>query len=142
FNVVNAATITAVVGAGAAAGKIIVTAPGGVASITGFTVTPPPVITSFSPSSGPAGSSVTITGTGFNAGIGSNVVYLGGVKATVTAATATSITVTVPTGTAWQPITVTSNNLTAYSALPFVVTFSGATSFNAKAFSPSSIFAS
>ncbi len=84
-----------------------------------------PTITSFNPLSGAIGSSVTITGTNFNATPANNVVYFGGVKATVTTASTTSLTVTVPSGAAYAPITVTTANLTASSALSYAVTFIG-----------------
>lgn len=84
-----------------------------------------PVIQSFNPTSGPINTSVIITGTGFNTVPSDNVVFFGATKATVTASTATTITVTVPAGATYQPITVTSNNLTAYSGLPFLVTTNG-----------------
>jgi hypothetical protein len=81
-------------------------------------------ISSFTPASGPIGSTVTITGTNFNS---SDIVYFGAVKALVTAASSTSLTVTVPAGASYQPITVTAQGLTAYSSKPFLVTFSGGT---------------
>lgn len=84
-----------------------------------------PVITSFSPTAGPIGTTVIITGTDFSTTPSSNIVYFGKVTATVTAATATSLTVTVPFGTSYDPITVTTGGLTAYSAKPFIVTFTG-----------------
>jgi len=84
-----------------------------------------PTINSFSPASGPVGTSVTITGTNFNTTPVNNIVFFGAVKATVTAATATSLTVTVPSGTNYQPITVTVNGLTAFSKKGFIVTFGG-----------------
>lgn len=86
-----------------------------------------PVITTFSPSSGPIGSSVTITGTGFNTTANQNVVFFGATQAVVTAASSTSLTVTVPLGANYQHISVTNlaDNLTAYSLQPFNVTFSG-----------------
>ncbi len=87
-----------------------------------------PKITSFAPASGPIGTVVKITGTNFNTTTDKNIVFFGAVKATVSAASATSLTVTVPIGTTYYPITVTTlnNNLTAYSSQPFLVTFSGA----------------
>ena len=69
------------------------------------TVYPLPVITSFSPASAIPGASVTLTGTGFNTTTTNNIVYFGATRATVTAASATSITVTVPTGATYAPIT-------------------------------------
>lgn len=96
-----------------------------------------PSITSFAPTSGPIGSNVTITGTNFNTTAANNVVYFGPVKATVNAATATTLTVTVPVGTNYQPITVLNiaSGLRAQSTLPFKVTFSSGLSISAMSFS-------
>lgn len=52
-----------------------------------------------------------------------NIVYFGQAKATVQAASVTSITVTVPFGATYQPITVTTGGLTAYSTQWFLPTF-------------------
>ncbi|MEP7143434.1 MAG: VCBS repeat-containing protein, partial [Ferruginibacter sp.] len=82
-----------------------------------------PSISSYSPASGPVGTTVTITGTNFSAVPANNIVYFGAVKAIASAATSTSVTVTVPAGTTYQPITVTTGNLKAYSDKPFMVTF-------------------
>lgn len=94
---------------------------------------PPPVITSFSPAAGPVGAVVTIKGTGFNTSAGSNIVYFGAVRAQVTTATDTTLSVLAPAGATYQPISVT-NKGTGYSTLPFVLTFSGGGSFVAGAF--------
>jgi uncharacterized delta-60 repeat protein len=82
-----------------------------------------PKIVSFSPMSGPVGSTVTITGSNFDPVPGNNIVYFGAVKANVTAATSTSLTVIVPIGATYQPITVTAKHATVSTATPFVVTF-------------------
>ncbi|MER0438106.1 FG-GAP-like repeat-containing protein [Emticicia sp. W12TSBA100-4] len=86
-----------------------------------------PIITNFSPASGPIGTSVTITGTNFNSTAIQNVVYFGATKATVSAASSTSLTVTVPVGATNQPISVlnASNGLFGYTVKPFHVTFTG-----------------
>lgn len=84
-----------------------------------------PVITSFTPTSGPVGTSVTISGTGFSSTPANNIVYFGATRATVTAATATQLTVTVPIGATYQPFTVLVNGLTAYSKSIFRVTYTG-----------------
>lgn len=95
-----------------------------------------PVINSFSPSSGPIGTTVTITGTNFDPSPANNTVWFGTVKAAVSATTSNTLTVTVPVGTSYRPITVTTNHFTAWSAQPFIVTFPGGdtaftpTSFN------------
>lgn len=61
-----------------------------------------PVITGFSPTNGPIGTSVTINGSHFSTTISENAVWFGGVKAVVTDATENSLTVTVPAGTGNQ----------------------------------------
>jgi len=84
-----------------------------------------PTITSFTPESGPVGTSVTITGTNFDTTPLNNTVFVGGVKAIVTAAAATELTITIPQGTTYTPITVLANGLMASSSKPFIVTFTG-----------------
>jgi hypothetical protein len=79
-----------------------------------------PTITSFSPSSGPVGTSVTINGTNFT---GATSVAFNGVSATTfTVNSATKITATVPTGATTGPITVTTPSGTATSTSNFAVT--------------------
>jgi hypothetical protein len=89
-----------------------------------------PAIISFSPASGPVGTTVTVTGTNFSTTPANNMVFIGGVKANVTAATATSLMATVPAGGLFQPISITTNGLTAYSSKPFIITFNGAPAFS------------
>ena len=80
-----------------------------------------PAITSFAPSSGQVGTTVVIRGNNFNATATNNVVYFGAVRANVISATPTALTVSVPLRTTYSYITVTTNNLTAYSVQPFNV---------------------
>ena len=122
FAVGASTSITAVVAAGAS-GDVLVTKTGGSAVMPGFTWINRPVITSFSPTSGPVGSMVTITGSGFSATPSNNIVYFGSVRAIVTATSATSISVEVPVGSSFDAIAITCNNLTAFSRIPFLVTF-------------------
>ena len=87
-----------------------------------------PVITSFSPASAKPGDAVTLTGTGFNTTTTNNIVFFGATRATVTAATATSVTVTVPTGATYAPITLlnTGTVLACASLSPFHPVYSPA----------------
>ncbi len=93
-----------------------------------------PTISSFSPVSGPVGTTVTITGTNFSSTAVNNMVFFGATKATVASATATSLVVTVPSGATFQPISVLVSGLTAYSSKPFVVTFGNNFTINTSSF--------
>lgn len=95
FTLVNGVTINAVVGAGAT-GNVSVTTPGGTAILAGFTFVPAPTITSFTPTSAPAGATVTITGTNLT---GTTAVSFGGTTAaSFTVVNATTITAVVGPG--------------------------------------------
>ncbi|HZG23916.1 MAG TPA: FG-GAP-like repeat-containing protein, partial [Chitinophagaceae bacterium] len=124
FTVVNDRTIKAVVGAGSSQ-DITVTSVLGTGRLSGFRFTiskhPVPVITTFVPTSGLPGSVVTISGRNFSLEASKNTVYFGAVQARVLSASNTSIQVRVPFGSTFQPLTVTVNNLTAYSVLPFKI---------------------
>jgi hypothetical protein len=77
-------------------------------------------LTGFSPASGAIGSSITLTGEGFSPEATSNIVFFsGGVRATVTSASETSLTVTVPPGAIYGPITITAGRSTVRSTLGF-----------------------
>lgn len=138
FTVVNPTTITAIVNATGATGNVSVTTPNGTTSLAGFTFVSAPRITSFSPTLGPAGTIVTITGQGFSSSPANNAVFFGPVRASISAASSTSLTVTVPPGTVYKPISVTVNGFTAYSKRPFVLTFAnnGITAFSSSSFAP------
>ncbi len=84
-----------------------------------------PVITRITPASAVAGTSIVIAGTNFSSNAASNLVYFGTVRANVASASATNLTVITPIGATFAPITVTVNNLTAYSPAPFLPTFAG-----------------
>lgn len=83
---------------------------------------PPPTISSFAPTSGPVGMTVTITGTNFDTTPANNIVKFNGTTATVSASTATSITITVPAGATTGTISVTVAGNTAVSTTNFTVT--------------------
>jgi hypothetical protein len=82
-----------------------------------------PTITDFNPKSGDVGSIVTITGTNFSTTPANNIVFFGATKATVTAATTTQLTVTVPNGVTISPVSVAVNGLTGLSSATFIPAF-------------------
>ena len=102
-----------------------------------------PSISSVSPNSGPVGASVTISGANFNIVPEKNTVYFGAARAKVNSASEKSLTVTVPSGSTYAPISVTnaSSSLSAYSTIPFDVTFSGGScgSFSSGSFVDTSV---
>jgi len=140
FTVVSPTTITAVVNKGAT-GEVSVKGSKGRAKAPGFTFRisasqyPPPVIAFFAPISGLAGTTVTITGQNFDSVPGNNIVYFGGTRAIILSASATQLTVKVPTGASPEPITVTTHLLTGYSASPFICTFQTGPAFTGNSFS-------
>jgi chitinase len=79
----------------------------------------PATISSFSPTSGPAGTTVTIKGQGLG---GATKVAFGTTPAAITSDTATQITVTVPTGATTSQINVVTPQGNAVSATAFTVT--------------------
>lgn len=120
FTVVSDSVITATTAA-SATGSVSVTTSFGTAVLGGFIYLPVPSITSFTPLSAAAGTSISITGTGFNSTAALNTVWFGGAKGIVTTATANFITVTVPAGAKNAPITVTADGLTGYSQRQFTL---------------------
>jgi hypothetical protein len=102
-----------------------------------FATAQKPVITVFSPASGPAGTTVIITGSNFSSVASENIVSFGAVRAKVLNASGTQLSVTVPGGATYQPITVVTNGLTAFSAQPFILTFPcNANAFLGSSFAP------
>lgn len=126
FTVLSDTAISAIVGNGTS-GKITVTTTTGLAKRAGFTFTlPVPQVYTVQPQAGPVGSTVTIRGKNFSTNAAGNIVYFGAVAATVTNATDSTLTVTVPTGINYQTVTVLNgNNLSAASPTPFLTTFDG-----------------
>jgi hypothetical protein len=86
-----------------------------------------PSITAFLPLSAKAGAEVTISGFGFSTVASENVVMFGSTRAEVVTPSATSLTVKVPAGAKYGPISVTnlSTGLTSVSRGFFVPTFVG-----------------
>ncbi|WP_173221573.1 IPT/TIG domain-containing protein [Paenibacillus alba] len=124
-------SITAVVPSGLAAGsyQVVANVNGAASNSQAFTVTSAsitPSVSSLSPVSGAAGSSVTITGTNFGSTQGASTVKFGAIAAAVTSWSSTSIQATVPSGLAAGSynVVVTVNG-TASNSQAFSVTSSG-----------------
>ncbi|HEY3043346.1 MAG TPA: IPT/TIG domain-containing protein [Vicinamibacterales bacterium] len=118
FTVASATTIQTAVPAGATTGTLSVTTPGGTAtSPSNFTVAP--TITSFTPASGPVGTTVTINGRNFTA---ATAVRFNGTAATFSVTSATAIAATVPAAATAGTISVTTAAGTATSTSSFAVT--------------------
>ncbi|MGV3540155.1 MAG: DUF7619 domain-containing protein [Rufibacter sp.] len=92
----------------AVTGKLSVQTPGGTAATaTDFVFVPAPVITSFNPPSGNAGTTVTITGKNFNADGAADVITFNGKEAPVVRATETELVVKAPKGVTTGALVVT-----------------------------------
>src|SRR3981081_3569287 len=88
------------------------------------TPSPPPTVPSLigaSPTSGPVGTSVTVTGTNFGASRGTSTIKFNGAAATPTNWSATSIVAPVPSGATTGNVTVTVGGQTS-NGVAFTVT--------------------
>jgi uncharacterized protein YjdB len=85
----------------------------------------PPTITAVTPGIANPETEVTITGTNFNSVPSNNIVYFGATRAVVNTGTTTSLTVTVPIGTTFMPVSLnnTASSLVAFSPQPFLHTY-------------------
>ena len=119
-------SLTVKVPSGAVTGRISVAVEGQTGtSSTEFTVTAPaaPVVSSFSPTEGVVDTEVTITGVNFSDMPSENEVRFGGVMAEdPTSASATSLTVLVPSGAVTGRVSVTVGGQTGTSSTEFTVT--------------------
>ena len=93
---------------------------GAVSLTVGSAVTPTPSITGLSPSSGPVGTTVAITGTALGASQGNSTVTFNGVAATVSTWGSVRVVAQVPQGAATGDVVVTVGG-TATNSLPFTV---------------------
>jgi hypothetical protein len=91
-------------------------------------------LNTISPLTGPVGSTVTITGHNFASPASANRVSFGAVQANVLGGTDTELTVEVPAGATYERVSVTHEFLTSRYHLPFAVTFSPGTTFDASSF--------
>jgi hypothetical protein len=122
LDVISAQALTVVTPA-ESAGKVAVTLSGGGAtsppdSAAQYTfVLHLPKVTNVNPNTDPAGTQVTITGTGFTQG---TLVYFGGVEASgVTVLSSKSITATAPSGTGTVDVTVTTTKASSNPNPPY-----------------------
>jgi hypothetical protein len=83
-----------------------------------------PIIQSISPASGPAGTIVTISGSGFATEPNNNLVYFGDIPASITSATATQLKVIVPSHNTAEDkvVSVVKNQIKGISPTPFTLT--------------------
>ncbi len=115
-------SISVVVPATANSGNLTVQVDGAWSGSVNFTLIPTPNITSLSPSSGVAGSTVNISGSGFGYSQGSSVVSFGGVPAaSITSWTDGSIAAVVPSGVTTGPVTVLESSVPSNSNVVFTV---------------------
>jgi len=117
FTVVSDTYMTAAPAAGATTGKVtIVESSGNLVSAQKFKVIPS--IKTFSPTSGPVGTPVVITGMSLSQ---ATAVKFGTVAASFTVNSDTQVTATVPTGAVTAKISITTPGGTAVSAMNFTV---------------------
>jgi len=95
--------------------------PSGSGTGTRTTGTAPPTINSISPTHGPGGTAVTITGSGFNTTTSGNSVAFNGETASVSSATATQLIVVVPKLAGTGKVTVTANGSTGTGSIPLAI---------------------
>jgi PKD repeat protein len=118
FKVDSDSEIHATAPSSATSGPISVTTPNGTVSSCCFSVPPPPSISSFTPTGGPAGTSVNIQGDNFTA---ATSVAFNGTAATFILDSSTNVTATVPNGATNGPISVTTPEGTARSSASYTV---------------------
>jgi YD repeat-containing protein len=128
----SATSIKVAVPTGATTGNVVVNASGVSSNGVAFTVLGTPSITSLSPTGGPVGSSVTITGTNFGATQGSSTVKFNGTTATTIGSwSTTSIVATVPAGATTGNVVVNASgvnsNGVAFTVLPTITSLTPAT---------------
>jgi IPT/TIG domain-containing protein len=117
----SAASIVVPAPAAATTGNVVITVGGLVSNGVSFTVLVPPNITSLSPTIGPVGTAVTITGSSFGASQGTSTIKFNGTTATPTSWSATSIVVHVLSGATSGNLVVTVGGL-ASNGVSFTVT--------------------
>ncbi|MBL0164803.1 MAG: IPT/TIG domain-containing protein [Xanthomonadales bacterium] len=125
----NTIQLTTTVPAGATSGSVSVSANGLTGSSSWpFEILPTTLrLKGFSPGTGIEGAEVTLKGSYFSSNISANQVTIGGISATVTGASSSSMTVLVPNGAVTGPISVSVAGQTVVSTSSFYVAQSGGT---------------
>lgn len=118
-----ATKLTAIVPAGTTGAVTVKVANSETTSGPTFTYVLPATFTAIAATSGKAGDAVTLTGTNFSTTISDNVVAFNGLNAVVTAATATTLTVTVPANVATGLVTLKVRGKAITPAQGFTPTF-------------------
>jgi hypothetical protein len=110
-------------------------------AVQGLAVMPTRVkLSSITQTHGPVGASITLSGMNFDSHPDSNIVRFGGTRAIVTAASSTSLTVTVPEGSMVAPVLVTTHGYTTTSGQPFRTTFHSCGVIDTSTFAPMMLF--
>src|SRR5215213_8973051 len=118
----SATSIAVPVPSGTTTGPVIINVGGQTSNGVNFTVTPK--INSLTPSSGPIGTPVTISGTSFGSTQGTSTITFNGTAATPNSWSATSILVGVPAGSTTGPVIVTVAGQSS-NAVTFTITTTG-----------------
>ncbi len=132
FSIISSTSIQAVV-QGACGGAIKVINPYGTGTKAGFYNGIS--INSFNPHQGPVDTTVIINGVGFSNNKDENIVFFGAVRGQVLEAANLQLKVKVPAGATYSPISVTTSNATAFTTIPFNVTFHASDTLKAGALS-------
>ena len=114
--------ISIAVPSNATTGNIVVTAGGASSNGVAFTFYPFPSLTGVSPSSGPSGTPVTITGSGLLDAQGNATVAFNGVPALIASDTGGNILATVPAAATTGPVTIRVNGVALKTSSSFTVT--------------------
>jgi large repetitive protein len=122
FSVDTDSKITVTVPSTATTGNVTVTTPAGTSNGLAYTVVLPPTTSSFSPTSGPTGATVTINGANLT-GV-TDVTFNGLASPKLTPVSATQLKAVVPNGATTGKIGLTGPGGTTLSASNFTVTFS------------------
>lgn len=91
-------------------------------------------VDNFSPRSANAGTVISITGNGFGSQSSANAIFFGPVAAQVNSATANTLSVQVPVGAAFGPVTVSANGNSAWSSYYFNPRFDGGGNISSASF--------